>query len=168
MKIKSRGENDLPWQFYEDWGGIAHMDRLGYRFDDERIAQKLESERGTLSKTARKYIADRFIRARTRKPGRRPKSTEEKLRSRRDRAIEFVNAMDAALDKVGGDWERLPKKGLFSGTLQSAKQRYSRSKTIKDEWDRESLDIMRGWARVRGITLDELRADLRARSRNVP
>jgi hypothetical protein len=168
MKIKFRGENDPPdWWIYENWEMLAHFDLLGYRLDDERIAQKLESESGTLSKTARKYIADRYIRRRARKRGRKPQSAEDKLRSRRDRAIEFVNAIDAALSRVGGDWERLPK-GLFSGTLQSAKQRYSRAKTIKDEWDRECLGYMRAAARHLRIPFEEYRADLRKRYRNVP
>jgi hypothetical protein len=73
-----------------------------------------------------------------------------------------------ALNKVDGDWNRLPKKGLFSGTLQSAKQRYSRSKKIKDEWDRECLGYMRDAARYAGIPFDEYRAHLKKRYRNVP
>jgi hypothetical protein len=168
MKIKFRGENDPPDRWiYEHWEMLAHFDQSGYRLDEERIAQKLESEGGTLSTAARKYIADRFIRRQARKRGRKPLSAEDKLRSRRDRAIEFVNAIDAARDKVGGDWERLPK-GLFSGTLESAKQRYSRSKKIKDEWDRECLGYIRDAARDLGISPEELRTDLRKRFPDVP
>jgi hypothetical protein len=169
MKIKFREENaPLDWWIYENWEMLIHFERSGHRLDDERIAQKLESERGTLSKSVRKYIADRYIRRRPRKRGRRPQSAEEKLRSRRERAVKYVNTIDAALNEVGGDWKRLPKGRLFSGTLQSAKERYSRSKAIKDEWERECLGHMRDAAGYLGITLDEFRADLRKWCRDVP
>jgi hypothetical protein len=168
MKTKSRVKNAGLWIYYDDWEVLAYFDGLGYRLDDELVAQKLVREGGMLSKSARKYIADRYISRRARKRGRRPISAEEKQRSRRDRAIEFVNAIDAALNKVGGDWNRLPKKGLFSGTVQSAKQQYSRFKKIKDEWDREGLGYIRDAARYAGIPFDEYRARLKKQFSGVP
>ena len=158
----------LYWWIYDRWDVIAHFDQSGYWIDAERIAQKLESESGTLTETARRYIADRFIRRRTRKRGRKPKSVEEKLQLQRHRAIEYVIAIDAELEKVGGKWERLLKKGLFNGTVQSAKERYSRSKAIKAEWDRECLGYIREAAGLMGIPFDEYRAELRKRFPDAP
>jgi hypothetical protein len=158
MKAKATQPADAPDFAYENknWTWIITASQAGYQLDDERIAQKLERE---LAGPAGKFIADRYIRRIKGKLGRRAFPAERKLVVERDRNIAFYNKMTAELRKVDDDWSLLPKH-LFTGTIKSAKERYSRCKKVKDDLDRELDDCLRTAARVTGVTFEQYKADL--------